>query len=80
MFGELLFLAFVDYGFSYGIDPNVFSQNSTFLASTGLGARYQVKDYLHFRVDYGWQLHHIKRLHNPSNQHSRAHVEAVVAF
>ena len=56
---ELIFLAFVDYGFGTNYQnelPEVPSSEN--LLSTGLGARYLIQPYVSARADYGFKLLH----------------------
>jgi len=77
---ELQFLGFSDFGWSYDVDQTILSTDTIFLASLGAGVRYNFGTYVAIRFDYGWQLHTIHRLENPSNFHSRGHFGGTIAF
>ena len=77
---EIQLLGFVDFGWAANVDQNILSKDSTILASTGLGFRYNLMNYITFRFDYGWQLDTIHRVVDDSNKHSRFHLGLVASY
>ena len=77
---EMQILFFFDFAFANDVDQEIFSKESTVLASIGPGIRYNIYDYLNFRVDYGIQLNDMKNRPFTSGDRSRFHVGFVAAF
>ena len=73
-------IGFVDFGYAYDVDQSILSKKDKILASIGPGVRYQMKENIAFRFDYGWQLTQVKRNVDPSSKHSRAHIGVNIAF
>ncbi len=70
--GEIQFLAFLDYGKAYDLDPNILYRKATALAGTGPGVRYNIASHLTARVDYGIRLR--RALEHNKKYKSRWHV------
>ena len=70
-------LLFVDYGSVWEVDPNIENRKSSSLSSIGAGLRYNIKDYLTARFDYGFQL---ERAFVDHKRTSRAHVGVVLSY
>lgn len=77
---QLQFLAFMDFGYSSDVDPNVVKKNSTVLWSIGPGLRYNYKENVIIRFDYGWQMKTINRIFDEEGQRSRLHCAVTVGF
>jgi hemolysin activation/secretion protein len=72
---QLQFLVFHDFGTTYIADPLENEDDHVALQSAGLGLRWQVRDNVALRFDYGWQIEDIGL-----EDSSRAHLGVTVSF
>jgi hemolysin activation/secretion protein len=77
---QLQFLAFMDFGYASEVDPNVVKKESTILWSIGPGLRYNYKENVIVRFDYGWQIKSINRIYDEEDRRSRLHCAITIGF
>lgn len=73
---RLQFLAFHDYGYAEVSDTLVGEEGSRSLQSAGLGLRWQIRENVSFRFEYGWQIEDL----GYGEQGGRAHMGVMVSF
>ena len=78
LYGDLQFLAFLDYGKVYDADSNILNRDGTALASIGPGFRYCLGSYVNVWFDYGIQLK--KALTKDNKDRSRIHLGATLSY
>jgi len=74
---DLELLVFLDYGRAWEIDPNITNKKSHYLVSAGPGLRYNIKENLIVRFDYGVQLN---KIYNDRLRSSRAHLGITLGY
>jgi hemolysin activation/secretion protein len=74
---ELIFLAFMDYGYGHNLFPFEDERTNQSLWSVGTGMRYRINPYFSFRADYGFKL---KSVQFDDSHVGKAHVGATLSY
>ncbi|MFA6502491.1 MAG: ShlB/FhaC/HecB family hemolysin secretion/activation protein, partial [Parachlamydiales bacterium] len=77
---NIQFLGFIDYGYGNDVDQNILDKNNAHLLSIGPGLRYNLKELLTVKFDYGFQLKEIYGRLFGKNIDSEAHLSVYWEF